>query len=119
MINPKIVVGSIFDMSWGYDQTNVNYFQVTRLSPSGVFVREIAGKSVAGTDGSMCCNVVPQKDVFLERSQWVGKKENGLGKDNSETFRRLKDETAVAFSIEGRYWARLNDGKPQYMSWYH
>ena len=119
MINSKIVVGSIFSMSWGYDQTNVNYFQVTRLSPSGVFVREIAQTEVDGTGAGMSCMVVPQKDVFLARSQWVGKNENGLGKDNSETFRRLKDVDAVAFSMEGRYFARLNDGKPQYKSWGH
>lgn len=110
--NPEVKVGSIFCMSWGYDQTNVNFFQVTRLSPKSVFVREIASKGVPGTDGFMCNEVVPQKDNFLDRSSWC--------KDgNKELSRRLNLGNNPSFSMGKRYWAFLTTETEQhYCSWY-
>lgn len=111
----SVGVGSIFQMSWGWDQTNVNYFQVTRLSRSGVFVREIGGKGVEGTGGFMSQDVVPVKDNFLDRSQWCG----GYNDTNPELFRKLSFSDGKAyFSIKGRYFARLSDGTKTYSSWY-
>jgi hypothetical protein len=107
-------IGDIFHMSWGYDQTNNDFFQVTRLSKSGVFVRQIGSKS-AGGEGFMCQNVVAVKDNFLEKAQWTG----GFN-GNPETFRRIKHyaDGKPYFSIRGRYFACLWDGKPTYESWY-
>lgn len=34
-----VQVGTIFSRSWGYDQTNVNYYVVTAVTPSGKSVR--------------------------------------------------------------------------------
>jgi hypothetical protein len=121
VVNRVPVVGDIFQMSWGYDQTNVDYFQVTRLSAAGVFVREIAAKGVLGTDGFMCQQVLPVKDAFTtDRSvQWCGKRHENGGLDNSETFRKIKYyQGRPGFSIKGRYFARLWDGKSTYSSWY-
>lgn len=111
--NPQVKVGDIFEMSWGYDQTNVNWFQVTRLSPKGVYVREISGRGVEGTQGSMCENVVAVKDSFLSQSQWTGE-------GNPEMFRKIKNgyKGTPSFSIKSRYFATLWDGKPTYNSWY-
>ena len=110
-------VGDIFVMSWGYDQTNLNWFQVTRASDKGVFVREIRPMSIPNSQGLMCENQVPVPDSFLSDSQWVGKKkEVGCFKDNSETFRKLKD--GRYFSFNSRYFASRWDGKPKYCSWY-
>lgn len=39
----KLVIGSILNTSWGYDQTNVDYFQVVGIkSKTMVYLREIA-----------------------------------------------------------------------------
>lgn len=40
----KIGIGTILYRSWGYDQTNINYYQVVGMSPTGktVKIREIA-----------------------------------------------------------------------------
>lgn len=111
----SVKVGDIFEMSWGYDQTNVNFFQITRLSKGGIFIREISSKGVPGTDGFMCQNVVAVKDSFLDHSQWCG---DGDFTDNVETFRRLKPDSRPCFSFRGRYYAYLWDGKPTYCSWY-
>jgi hypothetical protein len=44
MSKPKhdVKVGDIFQCSWGYDQTNIDYYEVTRVMASMVEVREIA-----------------------------------------------------------------------------
>lgn len=114
--NPEVKVGSLFCMSWGYDQTNVNFFQVTRMSPKGIFVREIAGKPVEGSDGFMCNKMTAQPNVFLAQSQWCGK---GYGDNNPETFRRFNGGNKPSFSVRGRYFAFLTDEKEEhYCSWY-
>jgi len=62
----KELIGKIYRRSWGYDQTNVDYFQVVRVTAKCVVVREIASKQVSGTDcGGMSCYVVPDRNKFL------------------------------------------------------
>lgn len=40
-------IGSILEASWGYEQTNVNFYEVTEVvSPKTVVVREIAVKTI-------------------------------------------------------------------------
>ncbi len=99
-----VKVGDLFCMSWGYDQTNVNFYQVTRMTPKGVYVREIGAKKVPGSDGFMSERLVPNKDSFLISSQWCG----GYNSNNPETFRRLKWSSYSKqwyFGFEGRYFA--------------
>jgi len=38
-------VGDVFYTSWGYDQTNVEYYQITELKPRSVIVRQISVNS--------------------------------------------------------------------------
>lgn len=60
-----IKVGDLFVRSWGYDQTNVDFYQVVRVSEKCYWVRKIAAKPVPGTAGFMCHYVTPDKDNFL------------------------------------------------------
>jgi hypothetical protein len=48
----SVPVGTIFYTSWGYDQTNVEWFQVTRISSSGlsVWLRPIASMGRGGRE---------------------------------------------------------------------
>lgn len=116
----SVKVGDIFSMSWGYDQTNVNYFQVTRVTPKGVYIREIGSRSVPGTQGFMCETVRPVKDNFLDKSQWCG----GFSSNNPETFRKIKLNTfskyaSHGFNFESRYFAsKITGDGDQYNSWY-
>ena len=41
----NVQVGDVFVCSWGYDQTNIDYYQVTRVMGAMVEVREIARQS--------------------------------------------------------------------------
>jgi len=64
----KVVVGDIFFTSWGYDQTNVEFFQVVdKPSPAKVLVRQIARKQ--RDIGNMSANVTPVKDSFVSENK--------------------------------------------------
>jgi hypothetical protein len=97
-------------MSWGYDQTNVDAFQVTRITPKGVYVREIQTRGVPGSNtGGMSQKVVVVKDAFCARGQWCGD-------ENKELFRKIKNG---GFTIKGRYSARqTTETEEHYESWY-
>lgn len=58
-------VGDLLYDSWGYDQTNIDFYQVTEVGKMSVVIRRIASKGVPGTQNFMSEDVVPQKDVFL------------------------------------------------------
>lgn len=63
-------VGMILSNSWGYDQTNVDFYQVTRTTPRGVYIRPIGGKSVPGSEGFMSDKVVPARNQFTGPEQF-------------------------------------------------
>lgn len=107
----NIVVGALFVMSWGYDQTNINIFQVTRISDKGIFIREIEVVTVPGSDGGfMCDKVQAVKNDFIKNCHWTP---NG-----KELFRRLTPGN-TSFKMAGRYWCRLTDENSQHSrSWY-
>lgn len=62
-----IQVGTILHYSWGYDQTNCQFFQVIAKTGRKVTIREIASKSVGNPGGSSMSDYVsPVRDAFLE-----------------------------------------------------
>lgn len=99
---PTLKVGDILYTSWGYDQTNVDFFQVIEAKGHFVKIREIESKQVDGSQGGMCCNVVAVKDAFLEKSKPMRKK---VGENNRVRIH----ESANAY---------LWDGSECYSSWY-
>jgi hypothetical protein len=64
----NVEVGAIFYTSWGYEQTNVDFYQVTRvISDRSVEVRKIGQNSTnTGSDTGYCVAV---KDAFLEKEK--------------------------------------------------
>ena len=59
-------VGTILVNSWGYDQTNVDFYEVTeRPSPHFVIIREIGSKGVPGTASFMAESVVPVPGDYI------------------------------------------------------
>jgi hypothetical protein len=57
--------GVIFCYSWGYEQTNVEYYQVIARHGQLVTLREIGCESVPGSAGPMSDSVRPLKDAFV------------------------------------------------------
>lgn len=65
-VNPY-KVGDVFRSSWGYDQTNINYYQAIKATAKTVTVREIAQERIA--TGAMRGRCVPIVGHFLENSR--------------------------------------------------
>ena len=55
-------VGDILYNSWGYDQTNIDWYQVVRVSRRSIWVRAIAGTLVE--TGNMSGTTTPCKGQF-------------------------------------------------------
>lgn len=60
---PQVEVGSIFECSWGYDQTNVDFYLVVGLTKSGKSVRvQRIGSRTVDAHGPGGNRVVPNPE---------------------------------------------------------
>jgi hypothetical protein len=62
----KLEIGIPLEVSWGYDQTNVDFYQIVRISDKSVWFKKIDGEAVPGTGGYMYGNVRAKKDAFCD-----------------------------------------------------
>lgn len=69
-------VGDVGYTSWGYDQTNVEYFQVVRLLPRSVVVRQVAVNS-SDRGGGEGGKIAPRRYEFVGPEQKCPLNENG------------------------------------------
>lgn len=60
----NVKIGDVFACSWGYDQTNVDFYQVVKRSPKTVTLREIE-KTQTGETGFMSGEVRPVLNAFI------------------------------------------------------
>lgn len=60
----KLQVGTLLHNSWGYDQTNCDFYQVTARTGCRVELTPIAGEMVEGSEGFMSCRMKPVRDKF-------------------------------------------------------
>lgn len=58
-------VGDLFYDSWGYDQTNIDFFQVVEVGRMSVKLRKIGQIYIRGGGCSMSEYVKPDKDRFI------------------------------------------------------
>lgn len=103
-----VKVGDIFKTSWGYDDTNTNFFQVVKLcGAESVRVREVALPVVMETrtwgSSSKTCRIVNDICPTTAYSVFIKDQENGdqkrlrLGYDGKPSFklRSFADATLV------------------------
>lgn len=97
-------LGDILYSSWGYEQTNINFYQVTKLvGANTVQIREIASKIVSD-DGGPTTHVIAVKDSFLSaRAEW--------DKTGREMTKRVSNGMVRVSGVQTAY---LWDGKPKY-----
>jgi len=97
-------VGQIFVSSWGYEQTNVDFYQITELvGISTAILMPIRSEMVDGTQGHDCSNVTAIKDAFVENAEPLKKRMN----------------TSGGFTISTCQRASKWSGKAMYSSWYY
>jgi len=93
------IVGDILSSSWGYEQTNVTFYQVTRVTKSSVELGTL--KSVEDYDGqAMVGTKVPCPGEFANANRFVKRVSN------------------YGVKLSSHEYARLWDGKPQRFSTY-
>ncbi|PPK98983.1 hypothetical protein [Parapedobacter indicus] len=63
-------LGDIFVESWGYEQTNVDAYQVVKVNKASVILREICLETVEST-GWASDNVKPVKDSFVSDETYI------------------------------------------------
>jgi hypothetical protein len=89
----NIQVGEIFVSSWGYDQTNVDFYQVVEIKGKMVVVREIASKDSHSEHGA--------NYVVADPGHFTGPP------------KLVKPNTSGGFKV-GDHYASKWDGKPEY-----
>ena len=59
-----VQIGTIFSCSWGYEQTNVDFYEVVKVTKASVVVREI-GTATESSDGNWTGYARPCPGNFL------------------------------------------------------
>ena len=95
-----IQVGDIFYSSWGYDQTNVDFYQVVGLTGASVKVRQIAQRTVR-SGGAGGDSVVAVPDHFV-------------GEVMTKRIQNYSD--VPTFTLNSYSSAYLWDGTPKYQT---
>lgn len=77
-------VGEIFYDSWGYEQTNIDFYQIVEIKNKSVVLKSIAQSIVPNSEGFMSEYVTPVKDSFNETIY------ARLGRNNKEIKKVVK-----------------------------
>jgi len=117
-------LGDILHHSWGYDQTNCDFYQVVEVKKASVILRKIGAKTVPGSEGFMCESLMPEKGAFIiEGCQALTKVDHMITPDNPTITKRVsfyvKDDGTLRYFIPTPYgWCDLWGGNAEYSSWY-
>lgn len=108
MVNP-FKVGDVLYDSWGYDQTNIDFYQVVAVGPKSVKIREI-GQVMVKEAGFMCEYVAPEVGAFIVDSPVQTKTlQMYVASSNGEPH----------VYVSGRHGSISKyDGRPKYQSHY-
>jgi hypothetical protein len=100
-------VGDVLHYSWGYEQTNCEFFQVIETTPGTVTIREIAQEVEPGSGQvhGMAENRIAVPGHFLDKSRPI-------------TKRVQYSESGPGYISMPHGCCSLWDGRPKYCSWY-
>jgi hypothetical protein len=108
-----IEAGDVFYCSWGYDQTNIDFYEVVRVTKTRAELRPIGSRCVE--DNGPTTRVVPDPsvsrsfDVLIETGSC-----SPYGKPERETkLCTINDRGSVVLK-SGRHWARRYEGGSLY-----
>lgn len=115
---PKATVGDILRCSWGYDQTNVDYYQVVALvGVSSVRIRKIGKRCVRQTQGTDY--VMAVRDSFVDDGMTEKRAyhDDSPGYGPTGTLHRIQkthDGDRYSIRISSYSWAYPWDGTEDY-----
>ena len=94
----KLIPGAILCDSWGYEQTQVEFYKVLSREGSKVTIAKMTEVTVPGSEGRDCDHVMP--------GEVIGAPEEHIVRSD-----RIKISSCISLSL----W----DGKARYRSWYY
>src|SRR5262245_48359756 len=106
MMEPhKYKVGDILSSSWGYDQTNVDFYKVTRCTGAMIELRQLRTETKEHNPGCMSGKTWPVEPYTFHPDfpKLIRKRPRPDGSFKLETWGR---------------WCRPWDGRPKDCSWY-
>jgi hypothetical protein len=108
-----VQAGQIFVNTWGYDQTNTDFYEVVRVTPSGksAEVKPIGSRAVE-SNGPAGNRVVPDRRFTREWDVILG-----IERDDKKRTKTCKIDqwgNLVLRSKGGRHTAARWDGRPMY-----
>jgi hypothetical protein len=109
---PQPKIGDILSASWGYDQTNVDFYQVVAVTAASVKIRAILSRVVEATDHAVQVVAIP--DAFDD-----AKSARRGSKDAKPLTKRAKiaaDKSGYSVKISDYATADLWDGKPEFQT---
>lgn len=102
----SIPVGAIFHHSWGYEQTNADFYQVIEKQGRSLILREINTRTVR-----------PEKDLSMS-STITAVKDDFKANPSFKKLLQFTGEGKPYIRICSCGWCGLWDGQPTYISWY-
>jgi hypothetical protein len=100
-MSAQLQVGTMLVNSWGYDQTNIDFYQIVRRTDRSVWIRPIGCRQVEGSEGFMCDKVMPARDSF---------------KNDDPPIRKTIGPHGIAMDCGGCRITAINE--QHYRSWY-
>lgn len=104
----NLKTGDVLYSSWGYDQTNIEFFKVIRVTACTVTVKALKSRAVSG-DGWIG-DVVPTEEFNETYPLWWGK--------TSKTCRVINWGDGDRIRVHECATARVWDGQPKHFTDY-
>jgi hypothetical protein len=113
---PKVKVGTIFVHSWGWEQTNVDFYEVVATHGQMVDVRPIASEEVPGSQGFMSASVKAVPGAFITKTY---KLQDAHGNYKTYLTKRVQHTSEGTAYLSFDYgWCGLWSGAAMGSSWY-
>lgn len=112
-------IGDIFHHSWGYDQTQCDFYQVVGLTKATVTLRPIVAATVEGSEGFMSRSCVALKNHFCKAFSALSEHSGEITEITKKVMAFTKQTGEIDYYIPVPYGSCSKwDGRPQYNSWY-
>lgn len=126
-VAPAVKVGDFFYSSWGYDQTNVDFYKVVGMTASGKSVRVQKWTSALAPerDGGPSADYVVPGEGPATYTDWSACTEDMdywerqgamVEREVPVETKRLNTKYGASFSVNSYSGAYLWDGKPKYQT---
>lgn len=124
----KPQVGDILYSSWGYEQTNIDFYKVVKVSEFSVWIQQVNSK-ITEVTGWAHENVVPTDSSERQIRNWdnIPDEWGNINAFITKSYPVTRHKIQEPFAHDTGYWVKINsyahaslwDGKPKGQSHTH